>query len=221
MTDLPFSPASISPAAMGDLLGTVGFILTKQLQRTDDMLPAMVLAYDRSTNQASVQPLIAIVTTDNIQVQRSLVPSIPVMQTGGGGFVFSWPIKPGDLGWIKANDSDISLFKQSFANSPPNTARLHSFEDAVFIPDSMMRAVTIDPDDADAVVLQSLDGSVKISLSAGNVKINATTITLTGNVNVTGNIHATGDIVAGTISLEHHTHSGVTTGGGNTGVPNP
>lgn len=42
-----------------------------------------------------------------------------------------------------------------------------------------------------------------------------------GNLHVIGNITATGDIIAGTVSLKNHVHSGVTPGGGNTGVPVP
>lgn len=40
---------------------------------------------------------------------------------------------------------------------------------------------------------------------------------LTGDVTVNGEIHATGDVVAGTVSLQTHTHPGCTTG--STGAP--
>lgn len=43
--------------------------------------------------------------------------------------------------------------------------------------------------------------------------------TQTGNIAVTGGITATGDIVAGTISLKHHVHGGVDTGGSDTQGP--
>ncbi|OWK42477.1 hypothetical protein [Fimbriiglobus ruber] len=49
----------------------------------------------------------------------------------------------GDTGWIKANDRDISLFKQTTAASSPNTARLHDFADAMFFPDTLLNGVTI------------------------------------------------------------------------------
>lgn len=220
-----FDPPSINPANLGSMAGAVQFILTKFLQRTDDMLPAMVVAYDRSTNRARVQPLINFVTTGNKQVSRAQVASIPVLQMGGGGYLISFPINTGDLGWIKANDSDISLFLQGLSQSPPNTARLHTFEDALFIPDSMFKQVVINPEDADAVVLQSTDGSVRIALHAASVKITAPLITLdTPNVKATGNITADGDIVAkggvgAPISLHSHLHGGVMPGSGDTGTP--
>ncbi|WP_202973956.1 Gp138 family membrane-puncturing spike protein [Fimbriiglobus ruber] len=61
------------------------------------MLPAQVIAYDRTTNRAQVQPLIAVVTTANQVVQRAQS-SVPVFQYGGGGFVLSFPVMTGDTG---------------------------------------------------------------------------------------------------------------------------
>jgi len=40
-----------------------------------------------------------------------------------------------------------------------------------------------------------------------------------GNINVNGGITATGDVIGGGISLDHHTHDGVTIGGDNSGPP--
>lgn len=196
------SPPSLDPASYGDFSGVIRFVLTKLLQNTDDMLPAQVIAYDRTTNRARVQPLIAVVTTDNIRIDRAQVASVPVLQPGGGGFVMSFPIKTGDLGWIKANDSDISLFLQNLQNSSPNTARLHSFEDAIFIPDTMFKSVTIDPADTDNVVIQSLDGTCKISMGATSIAFTSATLTHNGV-----NIGST------------HVHGGVQSGGSDTGVP--
>ena len=165
------SPPSRNPAEDDSMVGMMRLVLTKFLQNTDDMLPAQVMAYDRVSNLAQVQPLIAMVTTDNIVIQRAQVAAVPVVQLGGGGFVLSFPISTGDLGWIKANDRDISLFKQAFASSSPNTQRKHSFEDAVFIPDTMMQGVSIATEDSANAVLQNLAGTVKIALWDDLIKI--------------------------------------------------
>lgn len=61
----------------------------------------------------------------------------------------------------------------------------------------------------------------------GKVTGSATEFDLTGDLNVTGNITstktitATTDVVTGTISLKNHLHTGVATGGGNSGPPKP
>lgn len=219
MADSQYASPSISPASIGTLPGVVRLVLEKFKQGLDDCLPARVISYDRATNQARVQPLIMIVSTSGEEIDRAQVAEIPVFQIGAGGFLLSFPINEGDLGWIKANDRDISIFKQSMDNSPPNTQRKHSFEDAFFIPDSMMRDVVIDPDDANAVVLQSQDGSIKIALRADSIAINAPNLIINGNVEISGNLTATGDIVGAGISLDSHVHGGVQTGSGNTGAP--
>ncbi len=276
MTD-NFTPPSIDPASRNDISGTIRFILTKFLQGVDDMLPAIVIAYDRTTNRARVQPLISVVTTSNEVVQRPQIASIPVLQLGGGGFVISFPIKTGDLGWIKANDRDISIFLQTLQSSEPNTARKHDFSDAVFIPDTMFKSVVINSEDQANVVLQTLDGTVRVAIWDNKVKVTAPTvevvapqvtvtstnadvtasaeahvssptITLTGSTEIvldsplttitgalaagTGagdaavfsgpistsqTVMATGEITSGSIPLTTHRHTGVQTGGGDTG----
>lgn len=171
MSSVVNSPPSRNPADDGSLMGMLRLFRTKLLQNTDDMLPAEVIAYDRTTNLAQVQPLIAMVTTNNIIVERAQVAAIPVLQLGGGGFTLSFPVTTGNLGWIKANDYDISLFKTSYQNSPPNTQRMRSFSDAIFIPDTMLQGVTIAGEDAANAVFQNNAGTVKIALWSDLIKI--------------------------------------------------
>lgn len=204
------------------LKGVISLALTKFLQNTDDMLPARVVAYDRETNRASVQPLISMVNTANEIVPRAQIASIPVAQFGAGNFVLSFPVNPGDLGWIKASDRDISLFLQSLVESPPNTARKHNFSDAVLIPDTMFRGVTINAEDSANAVLQTLDGTVRIAIWADKVKITAPEIVLdTPTVHCTGDVLVDGDVIAQTISLTEHIHGGVQTGSASTAPPTP
>lgn len=161
---------SIDPADRDDFTGAFRHIFNKMMQNTDDMLPAKVLSYDRTTNRATVQPLIMVVTTDDTAIQRPPVASIPVMQYGGGGFMVSAPVKAGDIGWIKANDRDISLFLQGGDHSPPNTFRKKSFSDAMFIPD-VMGGYTIDGADTNNLVVQSLDGTSKVSVGTDKITL--------------------------------------------------
>lgn len=166
-----YSPPSRNPAQNDSLTGLLQLVLAKFLQNTDDMLPAEVIAYDAATNTAQVQPIIDMVTTSAQAIPRSQIPSVPVMQISGGGFLLRFPVNPGDLGWIKANDRDISLFKQSFAESVPNTQRKHTFEDGLFIPQSAWTLFTLAEEDAGNMVLQNADGSVKIALWSNLIKI--------------------------------------------------
>lgn len=165
------SPLSANPSSLQDPSGIVRLILTKFLQGVDDMLPAQIISYDRVANVAQVQPLILTITTDNIRIDRAQIAAVPAQITGGGGFAQSMPLNPGDLGWIKASDRDISLFKQFHKNSPPNTQRKHSFEDGVFIPDNMNQGLVIAGEDIGNAVWQNLAGTVKISLWTTFIKM--------------------------------------------------
>ena len=165
------APPSGNPAGKYDLRSLLRLWWTKNLQKLDDMLPAKVIAYDAATNTAQVQPLISVVTTDNQLVQRAQVASVPVFQLSMGGFILNLPCNSGDLGWIKANDRDISLFMQTGQMSPPNTQRKHSFEDAMFIPQALRSLVTIASEDAGNMVLQNNGGTVKIALWPTLIKI--------------------------------------------------
>ena len=189
---------SRNPANDDSLTGTFKEVLRKTLQRTDDMLPASVVVYDRGRNLAQVQPLIQVVDTEGQTHNRAPLARVPVLLIGGGDFFLSFDLPRGSLGWIKANDRDISLFLQQFANNRPNTARLHSFEDAVFIPD-IMTGYTIAGEDSQAAVIQNKSGSVKISLAADRININAPAV----------NINATGSVAITSAGL---THNGVNVG---------
>lgn len=203
------APPSIDPANSDSLQGIFSLVLRKFLQGVDDMLPARVISYDRTANRALIQPMIAILVTDGSLVQRAQIASVPVFRFGGGGHVLSFNLKEGDLGWIKANDRDISLFAQSYSQSQPNTLRYHSFEDAMFFPDSM-RDVTIKDEDEENVTLQTNDGKYRVTIWDDRIKLTAddTTVEMkSGEVRIraplivaleAANIELAGNVTTGT-----------------------
>lgn len=161
---------SINPADNDSLIGTMRFAFNKMLQDVNGMLPARVMAYDRVKNRVQVQPLIAVLTTDGSQISRAQIASIPVLQIGGGDFMLNFNLKEGDLGWILANDRDISLFLQSYAEARPNTLRKNNFADSLFIPNVLVQNYNIANEDLENTVLQSVDGKIKISLGTDKIK---------------------------------------------------
>jgi hypothetical protein len=157
---------SRNPTNNSSLAGVFDVVMQKFLQDLNDMLPAQIIAYDRASNLAQVQPLIDNVLTDGTIQSQSPVMSIPVVQIGGGGFMLNFPIKAGDLGWIKANDRDISLFKQSWGKTIPNTGLKHDFSSAIFIP-SILTGFIIAASDSENVTLQNLAGTLRFSMGLG------------------------------------------------------
>ena len=212
---------SRNPSDDGTILGALRQALRKNTQGIDDMLPARVLSFNRTTNRVRVQPQIKIVTTDGSVIGRAPIASVPVMNIGGGGCILSFNLQAGDLGWIKANDRDISLFLQRYVEAEPNTARLHSFADAVFIPD-VMTGWTIPGEESGRAVLQTLDGTTRISIGTGRIRLvsGSCEIEITpSGITSSGTWAHTGTFSANGVGLTTHHHGGVTTGGGNTGGP--
>jgi len=237
---------SKDPADSDHLAGTFNTILKKVLQNLQCCLPVQVIAYDRVKNKAMLRPMITMITTAGQPVSRAQVASAPVLAYGGGGFCINFPLKEGDIGWMYACDRDISLFVQSLEESKPNTFRLHDFADAMFIPDAFNQ-YTFSPSDAANMVIQSYDGTVKISLTPDSININSTNQvnvnTQTANVNAenmnfAGSGLATFNIAAkfnqpvtmtdglttnaatiGGIAFGTHKHTGITVGGATSGGP--
>lgn len=168
---------SMDPADQGTMAGTLRHVFRKMMMNVDGMLPATVIAYDRATNQARVQPQVMMLSTTGERMARGQIDGIDVLNIGGGGFVLSFPLKPGDLGWILASDRDISLFRQSLAAAAPNTERIHSFSDGLFIPD-ILRTWTLSGEDAESMVLQTVDASQRISVSPSGIKMTGTLLDL-------------------------------------------
>jgi hypothetical protein len=175
------------PASSGTLLGAFNFAVDKIIQGLDGRLPASVVSYNRMTNLAQIQILVPYVTTGGDVVPRAQVAAAPVQMDGGGGIFISFPLQPGDLGWIEACDRDISLFLQTYKTTKPNTFRKWSFSDGKFTP-SVMRGYTINVQDTGAAVISTLDGTVRIAISQQGITITSPVLTINGGLVVTGDI---------------------------------
>lgn len=166
------APPSRNPTDDGTIHGMLNVVLRKFLQHVDDMLPARVVSYDRASNMAAVQPLINVVTTLNETVQRAQIASVPVLQIGAGGCMSNFDVNPDDLGFIKANDRDVSLFKQVWGLISPPSRRFHSFEDCIFVP-AMLTDFTIQEEDAGNYVIGRKDSTVRVAVWPDKVKVTA------------------------------------------------
>ncbi len=221
---------AVNPSDVRTQAGILEFTQKKFKSTIEKVIPAQVISYDRATNRAEVQILPLDITSTGEKLQRRPLLNIPILTLTGGGFVFSLPVKAGDVGWIVASDKDISVFKQTLAEYTPNTYRRHKYEDSFFIPDNL-NGFTIAEDDNEAVLLSSVDGVTKISLKDGVATITAASVivngettingntTINGDLNISGTATATTEVVGGGISLTGHVHGGVTGGSGTTGTP--
>lgn len=184
--DLEFLPPSIDPAQRASIYGTVKFIINKMVkQDMDHMLPCRVVAVsERSKNRVTVEIMVSMVNTARQVVKRAQVASIPIYQPSAGGFLINLPVAEGDLGWVKATDTDISLFLQTLLSAPspqpPNTFITHKFDSAVFWPDNMGHGAVFDGDDDGKLVIQNNAGTSKIVMDDTTIAITSTNLTHNG-----------------------------------------
>ncbi|SUW63486.1 Uncharacterised protein [Buttiauxella agrestis] len=216
---MPNQPSpSRKPGQGEDLTGAMDLVLRKFLLNVDDMLPARIVSYDRAANRAQIEILYK-VTMTNGSLNPLMAPAeVPALTIGGGGMCLTFPISPGDLGWIKASDRDMSLFLQSYEAEPGNTARLHCFEDGVFIPDVMKGFVV---KDGDAATLQTLDGTTSVAIKPGSIKltVGSAVVSITESSVVSNKVIEAPDFKAGDITLKTHRQSGVQSGSDTSGGP--
>lgn len=235
---------SQKPEDDGNLPSSIQYAILRALMTMmDKCLPVRVLAYDRSKNVATVQPLIYKTDTDNEVYERGAIYQVQCLSYGAGGFHINFPIAKGDLGWIITADRDIDLFKQSLAPTKTNTKRAHSLADSWFIPDTFRKYVVSGENSGD-MVIQSTDtnsrvaiGKSRILIAVGSSRIVVTgsgvTITsgsatincdatINGALQVNGPITSTGAVKGasgsfGGIPSEGHTH--IDSHGGNCSPP--
>lgn len=183
---------SIDPANLGSLTGSFQQIFNKLLQRTDGVMPATVVSFDRSSAppRVQVQPAINIRTTDGSQIPRAQIASVPVCRIGGGGAFIDFMLNPGDFGLLFACDRDISLLLQNKTASTPNTNRIKSFSDSFFLPIILNDGI-IDPENVESAVFQSQNGSISLAIQSDKVKIKGG-LTIVGNVEIDGDLTING-----------------------------
>lgn len=103
-------------------------------------LPGRVTRYDAATQEADVQPIPRVRYTaesgEAVVEDLPVVPSVPVIFPGGGGFTVTFPISVGDT--VLLVFSGASMDKWLTANTDdsldPETHARHSLADAVAIP---------------------------------------------------------------------------------------
>ena len=191
----------------------------------------------------SVLPTIEMLVTKQddteVSTQMPVIVDCPVVYMGGGGFVATFPIQPGDEALVIFADRCIDGWWQSGKVSPQSVLRMHSLSDgfALIGPRSQLKAI---PNiSTSSAQLRSLDGSTYIEIAGGHVVniVAPTGLNITGPVNIdgdlavtgttagAGNISAQGTVTAtgdGTFnghSVSNHVHSGVQPGGSNTEKP--
>ena len=110
-------------------------------------IPAIVEDYDPIEHNATILPIVKriISTTGKDEYEKRPSVRVPVLQCRHGGFVFDFPVKNGDTGWLISVDRAWSFAKNANKNRntdlnkgpvPPDSRSLGGFEHGFFLPAS-------------------------------------------------------------------------------------
>lgn len=144
-------------------------------------------------------------------VKPDVLLDIPVLQLRWGQFEIQCCPKEGDTGVLAVFVNDIHDWVENDGPSIPNTDNHFMKTSSVFIPfiPNKKNCVNDYPTDNNSLVIKSANAKIVLTDDGVNssVAIEATKMTMKGDLEVTGDIKATGDVKAGTVSLKNHTHT--------------
>lgn len=164
-----------------------------------------------------VLPLVAQINGKGDATPHGTIHNLPYMRIQGGANAVIIDPEVDDIGLAIFASRDISAVKASKAPSTPGSFRRFDPADGLYI-GGFLNGVP------QQYVRFSSTGIEVVSPT--EVTIMAPLITLDGEVHATGQVNGDAgatfaeDVTGAGVSLETHTHGGVTTGGGSTGAPN-
>ena len=117
-----------------DLPGLIRQALFHTLSQVRVMMPAQIESYSPSENLAQVKPLIQQRYSDDTFKPIPVINQVPVqwMRTARAGITMD--LVKGDLGSIVFSDRSLEDWLQLGGDNEPEDPRIHSLNDAVFIP---------------------------------------------------------------------------------------
>jgi hypothetical protein len=203
--------------AKTDIIDVIEEAIHARMVVTHTAIPAIVKEVKASTVtvQVAVKRLFDI-GEEKLEARPYLmIPDVPVVFPSAGDFSLAFTIVVGDEGLLHFCEKDIQTFLQSGKLSTPTSLRKHALEDAVFVPTRLSDAKRV-AIPADGIVMRA--GANTITINASGISIQGD-VNITGAVTTSGTIHSDADVTADTISLKNHVHT--ESGGNNTSPPNP
>lgn len=202
-----------------------------RLQRIETMFLGRVDSCQSSgvegSKTVSATPMSQMIDGNGSAYASPSYPALPHYRIQQGTAAIIMNPRPGDIGVFVCSKRDISNVSLGKQPGPPGSTRSFSPSDAVMVGSIHTQAPTyyIDFTAPDKIVIHApagitieTDAKVTITASAG-VEITAPTTKISGNLEVTGTIKSNGPITGAGINFNTHVHTGVQSGGSNTGGP--
>lgn len=203
------------------LVDVINRLIEQRLCDVHTSIPGRVVSFNAANHTADIQPLLKNPTFDEWQNRGKgesypVLPDVAVRYPCGGAYTITWPLAVGDMGMIEICEGSLEEVELSGDESDPYDTSRHDLAHATFVPNFWDRT------DLTAVVASAL--VIGCRETGQQVRIGASTVEA-----CSATVGAATDFVAmaakvltelGKIqtALGAHTHGGVTTGSGTTGV---
>ena len=181
-------------------------------------MPGIIQSFDATEQTVTVQCAIRekINMDGNLSWQEiPLLLDVPIIFPRAGNYILTMPIQAGDECLVVFGDSCMDAWWQSGGVQNQIDCRRHDLSDGYAIVGLYSQPRRITNYSTNTAQLRNLSGSAYVELSGndvnivgGNVTISATKVTIGGSTTIDGRVFMS------------HKHSGVETGGGNTGGVN-
>ena len=207
---------NLVPADYSSEIERLKAIINNSLSGLRTAMPVKIISVSNNgglspIGTVNVQPMVSMLDGSGNAWPHGIIYTVPYMRIQGGanGIILDPAI--GDIGIATVCDRDISTVQNTGKVSAPGSLRKNDMSDMVYL----MTIIGATP----TQYVQFNSTGINI-VSPVAVSITAPAINTNGTWNRTGTLTATGDIIGAGTSLHTHTHKGVTTGSGNSGVPN-
>lgn len=134
----------------------------------ENVIPAVVVSYDRKKNIVTCQPAINRVDRQGNEIKRALL-VLPCFNPCGNGIGINFPLKEGDTGWVIGCDRDAENFKGTLKTGAPATDNVHQYAFGFFLPDKI-KDINVSEGNNNALVIQTLDGSTGMAMESGRIE---------------------------------------------------
>jgi hypothetical protein len=210
-----------SPQAGNGLFNALAFMVQQALARMNTATLVKVVAVHTDGRTApvgtvDVQPLVDLQDGAGNPTPHTTVSGIPYLRIQGGPCAVIIDPVVGDVGLCAFADRDTSRVRATGDHALPGSFRRFDFADGFYLGGWNAQA-------AAPTCYLVIDGTSVSVVHPDGVDVTTPTLTINGDLVVNGAIQATGDVVADSSGSAHHlsthVHSGVQTGGGNTGGP--
>jgi hypothetical protein len=209
-----------SPQSNPSLYNAIEQVMTSILGTIHTALPGVIDKYDYAKSRAEVKPMLSRKYGDGTVVEMPIIPNVPVVWPRTSAGCMSFPLQRGDFVLLVFSERSIDEWLHKGETLVPGDPRRFNLADAVALPGFFPFVnSTLIPNNEDFQVI----------FNGNTIKIkNDDTIEIKGKNTVT--IKPDGNIEVGASSLKalltedlltflpNHTHAGVQTGGGVSGI---